>query len=256
MSAAKSRILTAATLKDKRACASQVALFRSTFGESVAVTPARARKVAAQFHWDWAAQNLLSPEAYAAYQAATAPAWAAYLTATATAGAALQAAIAPAYAAYWAARATAGAAYQAAKATAWAAYRAAIATADAAYRAARATAFATAYIADKVQSWSWLAQRSIYRGSTDLVLVEKLGDKIAVAQPVNFTMVEQSQQSVIAEPTLILYDTQGQELMQALWDAGLRPNDGARSGAQAQALLKHIAFAERIADGLLLRIKS
>jgi len=102
---------------------------------------------------------------------------------------------------------------------------------------------------------SWHAQRSIYRDSTDLVYVERYSDKIAVAQPITLTMIEQERFSVIAEPTLVLRGNQGQELMQALWDCGLRPNDGAGSGAQAQALQKHIAFAERIADGLLARMK-
>jgi hypothetical protein len=36
-----------------------------------------------------------------------------------------------------------------------------------------------------------------------------------------------------------------------MWDAGMRPNDGAGSGAEAGALKAHIKFAERIADGLL-----
>ena len=152
MSAAKSRVLTAATLKSKGACSDQVALFRSTFGESVAVTPARARKVAALFDCDWAAQNLLSPEAHKAYRTATATAYAAHEAAAATAYAAYEAATAPAYAAHEAAAATAYAAYEAATATAYAAYEAATATAYAAYEAATATAFATAYIDDQVQS--------------------------------------------------------------------------------------------------------
>lgn len=101
----------------------------------------------------------------------------------------------------------------------------------------------------------WLAQRSIYRDSTDLVLVEKWGDMNHVAQPITFTMKEVPRHTAIGEPTLSLPGEQGQQLMQALWDSGLRPNDGAGSGAQVQALTKHIAFAERIADGLLTRIK-
>jgi hypothetical protein len=100
----------------------------------------------------------------------------------------------------------------------------------------------------------WLAQRSIYRDSTDLVFVRKVGDELEVAQPHNFVMKRQGQYETIGEPTLTLYGNEGQELMQALWDAGLRPNDGAGSGAQAQALTNHIAFAERIADGLLARL--
>lgn len=99
----------------------------------------------------------------------------------------------------------------------------------------------------------WLVQKSIYRDGTDLVFAQKYGDKIAVAKNVNFVMVEQEAYAAIAEPTLILHGNGGQELMQAMWDAGFRPNDGAGSGAEAQSLKKHIEFAERMADGLLAR---
>ena len=97
----------------------------------------------------------------------------------------------------------------------------------------------------------WLAQRSIYRDGTDLVFVNQWGDKMAVAKPVEFTMVEQSAHSLIMEPTLVLRGDSGQSLFQALWDAGFRPNDGAGSGAEAQALKAHIVFAEHVARALL-----
>lgn len=102
---------------------------------------------------------------------------------------------------------------------------------------------------------AWLAQRSIYRDGTDLVYAQKWGDKISVAQPVgSFTMKEQGQHEAIAEPTLTLPGCSGQELLQALWDAGLRPSDGAGSGAEVKALRDHIKLAERMADGLLARL--
>jgi len=100
----------------------------------------------------------------------------------------------------------------------------------------------------------WLAQRTIYSDSTDLVLVQDMGDKIGVAKPMEFTMELQSRHAVINEPTLRLRGDQGQSLMQALWDAGLRPNDGAGSGAEVQAIKNHAAFAERVADRLLVHV--
>jgi len=117
-------IITLKQLTDARACSEQVALFEATFGDSVNVTVARARKVSGLFDWDFAVR-FLDDEGKAAYEAA----------------------VAPADAAYKAARATAYAAYEAATATAAAAYDAATATAYAAYKAARATAWASAYIA-------------------------------------------------------------------------------------------------------------
>lgn len=100
---------------------------------------------------------------------------------------------------------------------------------------------------------TWLAQRSIFRDGTDLVYVRKIGDEIDVAQPVNFEFKRLKQYEAIAEPTLVIHGNGGQELMQALWDAGLRPNNGAGSGAEAVALRKHIDFAESMANGLLAR---
>ena len=101
-------ITTLKQLTDVGACSEQVALFKATFGDSVNVTVARARKVSGLFDWDFA-RRFLDGEGKAAYNAARA-----------TADAAYDAATAPAYAAYNAARATAYAAYNAATATAWA----------------------------------------------------------------------------------------------------------------------------------------
>lgn len=101
---------------------------------------------------------------------------------------------------------------------------------------------------------TWKAQVTIYNDSTDLVMFERWGEQIAVAQPVEFTMKEQRAHDAIAAPTLRLHGNAGQELLQALWDAGLRPSDGAGSGAEAKALRDHIKLAERMADGLLARL--
>lgn len=101
---------------------------------------------------------------------------------------------------------------------------------------------------------TWRAQIMIYRDGVDLVLFERWGENIAVAQPVSFTMKQQKVHEAIAEPTMHLPGNSGQELFQALWDAGLRPADGYGSGAEAKSLRDHIKFAERMADGLLARL--
>ena len=88
-------IITLKQLTDARACSEQVKRFEATFGDSVNVTVARARKVSGLFDWDFA-RRFLDGEGKAAYDAATATAYAAYDAVTATA-----------YVAYKAARATA-----------------------------------------------------------------------------------------------------------------------------------------------------
>ncbi len=97
---------------------------------------------------------------------------------------------------------------------------------------------------------TWRAQTTIYRGGVDLLYCQREGERLFVAQPVNLTMKEQPQTQVIDGPTLHLSGDSGQELLQALWDAGLRPNDGAGSGAEAKSLRDHIKLAERVIDKL------
>ena len=87
-----SRTLTLATLRARGACRDQLTLFRAMFGNRVEITEARCIKHAAVFSWGWAASNLLSALAGAAYKAATAPARAAYDDAIVPAGAAYKAA--------------------------------------------------------------------------------------------------------------------------------------------------------------------
>lgn len=64
---------------------SQVRLFEETFGDSVIVTAARAKKVAHLFDWRCAAIKLLDAPAYADYDQALAPVRAEYDRATAPA---------------------------------------------------------------------------------------------------------------------------------------------------------------------------
>ena len=110
-----SRTLTLETLKAKRACAEQLRLFESMFGQSVEVTEALCVEVSAKFDFAWAAQRLLSLDALAEYERVTAPAWAEYKRVTAPA---------------------------------WAEYKRVRASALAEYERVRASAFARAYIGD------------------------------------------------------------------------------------------------------------
>ena len=93
--------ITKRLLQSKGACASQVALFAETFPHGTEITEAVCLAVADKFDWDWAAQNLLSPESYAEYQRVCAPADAEH-----------QRVCAPAYAEYRRVRAPADAEYQ------------------------------------------------------------------------------------------------------------------------------------------------
>lgn len=77
--------ITKQMLIDAYAYTSQVRLFEETFGDSVIVTAARAKKVAHLFDWRCAAEKLLDAPAYDAYDRALAPVRAEYDRATAPA---------------------------------------------------------------------------------------------------------------------------------------------------------------------------
>lgn len=101
----------------------------------------------------------------------------------------------------------------------------------------------------------WLAQSTIYRDSVDLVLVDDFGNRErAVAQPVEFIMERHEPARVIEAPTLSLQHDSAQSLLQALWDAGLRPNDGRGSDAEVNALKAHLKYAEGVTGALLGRM--
>ena len=68
--------ITLAMLKEKGACAGQVAEFARRFGDSVEVTESVCVSVAPVFGWDWAAAHFLPAAAWAAYSEARAAAFA------------------------------------------------------------------------------------------------------------------------------------------------------------------------------------
>jgi hypothetical protein len=97
----------------------------------------------------------------------------------------------------------------------------------------------------------WLAQSTIYRGGVDLVAIQTWGDRQAVARPVEFIMDTKEPHTAIGEPTLTLEVDSARSLLQALWDAGLRPADWSSPDGEINALRKHVDFAEHVAKTLL-----
>lgn len=98
----------------------------------------------------------------------------------------------------------------------------------------------------------WLAQSTIYRDSVDLVAVIDYGSgDRAVAQPMEFTMKQQERNTCIEAPTLALDPDSARSLLQALWDAGIRPTNWSSPDGEIKALRSHVGFAEHVAKALL-----
>ena len=75
-----------------------------------------------------------------------------------------------------------------------------------------------------------------------------------VAKPVSFTVERHDPNSVYEEPTLAISPQSARSLMQALWDAGIRPEDANLSSpAEVTALKHHIKFAGGVTGALLER---
>jgi hypothetical protein len=101
---------------------------------------------------------------------------------------------------------------------------------------------------------TWWAQSTNWSRKFDLVGVREVGDhKIEVIMPLEPQMILQriDRTQLIGEPTLSLEQDSAQSLIQALWDAGLRPREIPESNKEVSALKQHIVFAEHMAKALL-----
>lgn len=97
----------------------------------------------------------------------------------------------------------------------------------------------------------WLAQSTIYRDSIDLLAVIDYGGERDIGLPMQLLMTKHDPNAVISEPTLALQPDSARSLMQALWDAGIRPADWSNPHGEINALRNHIGFAEHVAKTLL-----
>ena len=105
--------ITAALLQEKDACEIQVRRFEDLFPNGVEITQELCVQHARSFDWNWAAENLLSPDKYADYEAKAAALYADYEAKTAALYADYEAKTAALYADYGGKLAPFDAAYKA-----------------------------------------------------------------------------------------------------------------------------------------------
>lgn len=102
----------------------------------------------------------------------------------------------------------------------------------------------------------WFAQRHYNRGTVELVAIAEGHDISAspgmyVGRRANIEFHQQDRNRAIEEPTLQLEACEAQSLLQALWDAGIRPAENTDRSSEVAALKSHIGFAEHVAKALL-----
>lgn len=87
------------------------------------------------------------------------------------------------------------------------------------------------------------AQRVDYNSALELlIVVDQGGDVFAPAKrfaAAPLTLVEQTDDS-LPQPTIRMRKQEGQQLMDALWDAGMRPSQGSGSEGSLAATQRHL----------------
>lgn len=86
----------------------------------------------------------------------------------------------------------------------------------------------------------FFAERNISYGRDGVSIIAKEGDYILTDAKLVFTHRDELEVAVYSPPPLVLSEDAAQSLLQALWNAGLRPNDGESSMAHVAAKDKHL----------------
>ena len=96
---------------------------------------------------------------------------------------------------------------------------------------------------------SFVDRDPIRKGLSVYFSVKLSGDRVALAQPVQFEVVPEH--TVATKPTLIIRQEDAQILMDELWRAGLRPTEGTGSAGALAATEGHLKDMQNLAYHLL-----
>lgn len=83
------------------------------------------------------------------------------------------------------------------------------------------------------------AQNASYNRYIEVWIRQERGDKLFVVKPVEIEMVEVDQHSY-AEPALRFDRDSAQELVDSLWQCGIRPTEGSGSAGSLMATERHL----------------
>jgi hypothetical protein len=81
------------------------------------------------------------------------------------------------------------------------------------------------------------AEREFRRNRIALTIVEEAGNVLAVAVPLVMKVVGENE---VVDPAMYMKPDEGQALIDALWDAGLRPSEGSGSAGALLATQQHL----------------
>ena len=93
-------------------------------------------------------------------------------------------------------------------------------------------------------------ERRLFMDEVAIYIFERIApDKIAMISNIEMTTIETGQMKP-ESPLQISYDT-AQELMDSLWDCGLRPSEGAGSAGSLKATENHLKDMQNLSWRLL-----
>lgn len=87
----------------------------------------------------------------------------------------------------------------------------------------------------------WYVSYSIARQGVELFLRD--GDNYVAHATCHVKKIEQG---ALVGPFMVIDRTEAQQLMQGLWNAGFRPNNGEGTSAQVTAMKEHLADLRRL----------
>lgn len=93
------------------------------------------------------------------------------------------------------------------------------------------------------ETMKFYARKEPWKLSISLYLAQKRGERIAVAQPVQFV---ETDPYITGLPMLELDVKEAQRLMDELWDCGLRPSEGSGSAGALAATQRHLDDMRRL----------
>ena len=98
------------------------------------------------------------------------------------------------------------------------------------------------------------AERRYWDDSVAIYLLDKsLSDRIGVVTDYIFTAIEHGQ--MMPETPLRVEYTAAQELMDSLWECGLRPSEGSGSAGSLKATENHLSDMQKLSWRLLTMIE-
>lgn len=89
-----------------------------------------------------------------------------------------------------------------------------------------------------------LVDRKPWTDGFDFLIMERAGDRVSYA--VDIVMQAVAEGGVIPAPSFFLSAAAAQELIDGLWQAGLRPSEGTGSAGALAATQKHLEDMRRL----------